>query len=155
MRPWLPSATTPCSPRNARAAFKLCRVVEWPHATSRESSAFRLMGRPADRRAAWMYSIVSKVGFARYRANRGVGAFRDCAIDPYHGYMEYMYPCRWMDRVGFEPTASPMPRERSSRLIYRPKGVKSGWRASEGSPPHKGFLLGRVAALSPDPTCTL
>ena len=59
--------------KKSRATLRLRRVVVWPHDASTASSRLRLTGSPAAARADWMYSKVSKVGFAPRRAYLGPG----------------------------------------------------------------------------------
>ena len=84
--PLLPSATLPSDARKARAAFKLCREVEWPQPASRSRSSLRLIGSPFARKAARMNSIVPRVGLAPGRENSREGGRAA-------GAMGYPYEC--------------------------------------------------------------
>jgi len=91
MSPLLPSAIIPWSPKKAIAAFRLCRVVEWPHRARVSRSRLRLMGPSAFRRPARTYSMVAKVGFAPGFANLGSGGFADWAMLLLYVSIYYMY----------------------------------------------------------------
>src|SRR3989475_2369671 len=80
IRPLLPSAIMPWSPRKFTAAFKLCLVVEWPQCPRVTRSRLRLTGPLAFCSAARTYSIVARVGFAPGLAYLGRGAFATCAM---------------------------------------------------------------------------
>src|ERR1700674_3801382 len=78
--PLLPSTMLPSDARKARAAFKLCREVEWPQSASCSRSTLRLIGSPFARKAARMNSIVPRVGFAPGRENSREGGRAACAM---------------------------------------------------------------------------
>src|SRR5688572_12700264 len=71
--PLLPSTTAPSSARNPKAAFRLGRLVPWPHSDSWRRRALRLTGPLEPRSAARIYSKVSRVGLAPRLANSGPG----------------------------------------------------------------------------------